>query len=76
MVIENQVRKLLDEGYQGITEQDMYEFLEKFYWKIEQPKTIQAMEISISKISANDYFDFQQLKAVTKSDFAELNYLL
>ena len=34
------------------------------------------MKEDIKKITANDYFDYQQLKAVTKVGFDDLDHLL
>lgn len=73
--VKVKVLQLLEEGYQGITERDMWEFLERFYWKKLPLKTVQELKVSISEVKANDYFDYQRLKAMTKHDFEELDYL-
>ena len=74
--VKQQVNHLLGEGYQEITEKDMWEFLECFYWKKNCPQTLKEMKVSIKKINANDYFDYQRLKAMTKNDFDDLDLLL
>jgi hypothetical protein len=54
----------------------MLDYLVNFRWKRKQPETIQEMKEDIKKITANDYFDYQQLKAVTKVGFDDLDHLL
>ena len=74
--VKEQVVLLLEEGYQEVTEKDMWDFLLHFRWKRQRPDSIQEMKLDIKKITANDYFDYQQLKAVTKSGFDDLEQLL
>lgn len=74
--IKEQVKSLLKSGYTEVTEKDMLDYLVNFRWKRKQPETIQKMKEDIKKITANDYFDYQQLKAVTKVGFDDLDYLL
>lgn len=74
--IKEQVGKLLKSGYTEVTEKDMLDFLINFRWKREQPDNINEMKTDIKKITANEYFDYQQLKAVTKIDFDDLDHLL
>ncbi|MBO0443522.1 post-transcriptional regulator [Vagococcus fluvialis] len=74
--IKEQVKSLLKSGYTEVTEKDMLDYLVNFRWKRKQPETIQKMKEDIKKITANDYFDYQQLKAVTKVGFDDLDHLL
>lgn len=74
--IKEQVKSLLKSGYTEVTEKDMLDYLVNFRWKRRQPETIQEMKEDIKKITANDYFDYQQLKAVTKVGFDDLDHLL
>lgn len=74
--VKEQVKELLADGYQEVTEQDMWDFLVNFRWKRERPDSIQGMKEDIKNITPNDYFDYQQLKAVTKNSFDDLEHLL
>lgn len=74
--IKEQVKSLLKSGYTEVTEKDMLDYLVNFRWKRKQPEAIQEMKEDIKKITANDYFDYQQLKAVTKVGFDDLDHLL
>lgn len=74
--VKEQVKTLLESGYKEVTEKDMLDFLVNFRWKRSKPETIQEMKEDIKKVTANDYFDYQQLKAITKIDFDDLDHLL
>lgn len=74
--IKRQVADFLEAGYHEITEKDMWEYLLNYRWKRKRPESIILMKEDILKISANDYFDYQQLKAMTKINFDDLDQLL
>lgn len=74
--VKKQVEFLLEAGYQEITETDMWEYLLTYRWKRGRPKNISLMKEDIVKVTANNYFDYQQLKAITKNKFEDLDQLL
>lgn len=74
--VKKQVEFLLEAGYQEITETDMWEYLLTYRWKRGRPKKISLMKEDIVKVTANNYFDYQQLKAITKNKFEDLDQLL
>ena len=74
--VKEQVQLFLKLGYQEVTEKDMWEFLECYYWKKNHPKGLKEMKLGIREITPNDYFDYQRLKAMTKNKFEELDFLL
>ena len=74
--VKEQVQLFLDSGYQEVTEKDMWEFLEYYYWKKKRPKALKELKLAIKEVTPNDYFDYQRLKAMTKNEFEELDFLL
>ncbi len=78
-LLKGTIRKLVKSfneiGYSQITEQEVWEYLVTFRWKRNQPETLSEMKMDIQKVTANDYFDYQQFKAVTKKDFDDLEQL-
>mgnify|MGYP002738316957 CR=1 FL=1 len=74
--VNNQVAYFLSLGYQDISEKDMWDFLLHYRWKKKKPETIKEMKTDIKKITPNDFFDYQQVKAMTRKEFPDLNQLL
>ncbi|MEG0731601.1 MAG: post-transcriptional regulator [Vagococcus sp.] len=63
-------------GYQEISEEDIWRYILDYRWQKKCPETFQEMKKDLKKLSANDFFDYQQLKAMQKDKFEELNFLL
>lgn len=67
-------------GYSTVNEQSLWEYVLNYYWKRNYPEKISEKKQQISNITANDFFDYLQIKAQveeTKSfDWSQIGDLL
>lgn len=75
-IIKERVTTFCAAGYQEVTVEELWQYVLEYRWKKRCPQTLQAMKIDLRQITPNNFFDYQQIKAVQKKDFDDLNYLM
>ncbi|MFC0234196.1 post-transcriptional regulator [Vagococcus entomophilus] len=61
--IRRKYREFLKAGYTTITKEALWEYVTCFLWKREKPTRFLDKKQQILHMTANDFFDYQQIKA-------------
>ncbi len=73
--VQRKKRALDSSGYHYITEEDIYDYLLHYRWKSGKPATLKVMKDDIRQFTANDFFDYQQIKAMTAVTIEDISEL-
>ncbi|WP_164709446.1 post-transcriptional regulator [Enterococcus mediterraneensis] len=61
-------------GYQTVTKAELMAYCQNYLWRRKNAETLKQQKQTLSKITPNDFFDYQQLQIQTKQQsFAELD---
>ncbi|MGO3731837.1 MAG: post-transcriptional regulator [Vagococcus sp.] len=74
-VTRQQANSLSQLGYPAITEEDIMDYLVLFRWKQVMPDTLEKMKHDVMCVTVNDYYDYQQWRALTSKEFHDLDLL-
>lgn len=79
-LVKKKRRELVNNGYQHITEEAIWEYLLDYRWKKVDLSNYSLLLKDVPLVTSNDFFDYQMIKAQTanvdKSDWKDLNNLL
>ncbi|MFW7432111.1 post-transcriptional regulator [Vagococcus carniphilus] len=75
-VVKDWLNKLASNGYQGVTENDVWEYLCEYRWKKSSPETIALIKEDIEKMTPNEFYDYQQMKAMMTNDCQNIDDLM
>ena len=75
-VVKDWLNNLASNGYQGVTENDVWEYLCEYRWKKNYPETIALIKEDIEKMTPNEFFDYQQMKAMMTNDCQNIDDLM
>nr|WP_269091995.1 post-transcriptional regulator [Enterococcus sp. BWR-S5] len=78
--IKMKCRSFQENGYQGVNENELLDYLLLYRWKNRQRLSIKECKRDILHIEPNDFFDYQQLVAQTSpfqlNDWTDIKDLL
>lgn len=78
--IKMKCRSFQENGYQGVNESELLDYLLLYRWKNRQRLSIKECKRDILHIEPNDFFDYQQLVAQTSpfqlNDWTDIKDLL
>ncbi len=61
--VEKKCREFQRQGYLGVEEEKLWEYLVDYRWLKEKPMNLKQKKVDVINILANEFFDYQYLKA-------------